>query len=124
VKRGDIYTADLYPRSGAEMTTSPCEPRPVIVISHDGFNQVPTWLSIIVVPVSTSKAQAKRGPTAIWLPKGEGGLDQNCCAICHQITTLDRRKLIKHIGILSDEKLREVEEGIKAAIGLPAIWGE
>jgi mRNA interferase MazF len=124
MKRGDIYTAELYPRSGAEMTTSPDESRPVIVISHDSFNQVPTWQSVIIIPISTSKAQAKRGPTAIWLPKGEGGLYQDCCAICHQITTLDRGKLIKHIGTLSDEKLQEVEEGIKAAIGLPAIWTE
>lgn len=91
MKRGDIYSADLYPRFGVEMTTNPDQPRPVIVISHDSFNQVPTWQSVIVIQISTSKAQAKRGITFIWLPKGEGWLYQDSCAICHQITTLDRR---------------------------------
>lgn len=61
MRRGEIYWAELDPRSGAEQTGR----RPVIVVSHDGFNEVPTWCSVIVVPVSTSEAQARRGPTAV-----------------------------------------------------------
>ena len=68
MKRGDLYWADLLPRSGSEQKGR----RPVIILSHDGFNQTPGWRSVIVVPVSTSAAQAIRGPTAIFLPKGSG----------------------------------------------------
>lgn len=71
MKRGEIYLANLQPRSGSEQQGK----RPVIVVSHDGFNQNPNWRSIIVVPVSTSAAQAKRGLTAIVLPQGAGGLN-------------------------------------------------
>ncbi|MEJ7713420.1 MAG: type II toxin-antitoxin system PemK/MazF family toxin [Pyrinomonadaceae bacterium] len=76
----------LAPRSGAEQRQGR---RPVVIVSHDGINQTPNWRSIIVVPVSTSVAQARRGATAIALPQGTGGLPQESMALCHQMTTLD-----------------------------------
>jgi mRNA-degrading endonuclease toxin of MazEF toxin-antitoxin module len=91
----------------------------VIVISHDAFNQVPTWRSVIVVPVSTSSAQARRGPTAVALPAGVGGLKQASVALCHQVTTLDRAKLTQRLGLLSAELLNQIEAGLKAALGMP-----
>ncbi|OAD19171.1 PemK-like protein [Candidatus Thiomargarita nelsonii] len=119
MKRGEIYTANLRPRSGAEIRGD--KPRPVIIVSHDGFNQVSTWQSIIVIPISTSSAQAKRGPTAIFLPQGSGGLNYDSIAVCHQITTLDRSKLTHKIGTLSAESLRRVEEGIKIALDMVTL---
>jgi len=111
VRRGDVYVATLAPRSGSEQQGT----RPVIVVSHDGFNQAPGWRSIIVVPVSTSSAQAARGPTAVPLPKGAGGLRAESVALCHQVTTLDRAKLTKRLGGLPDALLAEVGEGLKLA---------
>jgi len=91
MQRGDIYWADLKPRSGSEQTGH----RPVIVTSHDGFNESPGWRSVIVIPVSRSKAQSKRGPTAVFVPKTVSGLRYDSVALCHQVTTLDRAKLVK-----------------------------
>ena len=85
MKRGEIYWADLAPRSGSEQTGR----RPVILVSHDGFNQTPSWKSIIVVPISTSASQGKRGPTIVELPSGSVGLPKASVAVCHQVTTLD-----------------------------------
>src|SRR5690349_4787808 len=70
MKRGEVYWADLVPRSGSEGTGR----RPVILVSHDGFNQTPGWRSIIVVPISTSSSQGKRGPTVVELSGGAAGL--------------------------------------------------
>ena len=39
-------------------------------------------------------------------------------AVCHQVTTLDRAKLTQRLGTLPSESLREVEEGLKAAMDL------
>jgi mRNA interferase MazF len=114
MKRGDVYWADLVPRSGSEQTGR----RPVIVMSHDAFNQTPGWQSIIVVPVSKSSLQGRRGPTVISLLAGTAGLPRASFAVCHQVTTLDRAKLTKRIGSLQVESLREVEEGIRAAMDL------
>ncbi len=114
MKRGDVYWADLIPRSGSEQTGR----RPVVVVSHDGFNQTPGWRSIIVVPISTSSSQGKRGPTVIEISSGAAGLPKTSFAVCHQVTTLDRAKLTKRLGTLPTEPLSEIEEGLKAAMDL------
>ena len=114
MRRGEIYWAELVPRSGAEQTGR----RPVIVVSHDGFNEVPTWRSIIVVPISTPEAQAGRGPTAVALASGAGGLRAGSVALCHQVTTLDRAKLGERVGVLPRDVMGEVESGLKVALDL------
>src|SRR5262245_53323562 len=114
MRRGEVHWAELVPRSGSEQTGR----RPVIVVSHNGFNQTPGWKSIIVVPVSTSASQGRRGPTIAEIPAGAGGLAKASLAVCHQVTTLDRAKLTKRIGALPAEVLKEVELGLKAAMDL------
>ncbi len=71
-----------------------------------------------MVPVSTSAAQGKRGPTVIELSGATAGLQRTSFAVCHQVTTLDRAKLTKRVGSLPSDSLREVEEGLKAAMDL------
>ena len=91
----------------------------MIVVSHDAFNAVPTWRSIIVVPVSTSPAQVRRGPTAVPLPSGAGGLERDSVALCHQVTRLDRGKLASRLGSLAEDLVVQVGEGLKVAQDLP-----
>jgi mRNA interferase MazF len=114
MRRGDVYWADLVPRSGSEQSGR----RPVILVSNDGFNQAPGWRSVIVVPVSTSTAQGRRGPTAVPIPADAGGLAKPSLAVCHQITTLDRTKLTKRLGVLPSGILDQVDEGVRAALAL------
>jgi mRNA interferase MazF len=114
MKRGDIYWALLSPRSGSEQSGR----RPVIILSHDAFNQTPAWRSIIVIPLLTSAAQARRGPTVVALSAGTGGLPGEGCAVCHQITTLDRAKLTDKIGELPPDVLMQVEQALLAAVDI------
>ena len=114
MKRGEVYWADLVPRSGSEQQGR----RSVIVISHDAFNQTQGWRSIIVVPLSTSAAQAGRGRSAVLLPQGTAGVGKDGVALCHQVTTLDRSKLNQRIGELNSMELRQVQDGLKAAMDL------
>lgn len=114
MKRGDVYWADLVPRSGSEQTGR----RPVVIISHNAFNQTPGWRSVIVVPPSTSPRQAGRGPTVVPIGKGKGGLSKDSAALCHQITTLDRSKLTEFIGELPLPLMAKIEEGTMIAVGI------
>lgn len=116
MRRGDVFWADLRPRSGSEQRGR----RPVVVVSSDGFNAAPRWRSVIVVPISTSEAQARRGPTAVPLATGAGGLPRASVALCHQVTTLDRAKLTARLGALSVTALTAIAEGLRAALDLDA----
>ena len=114
MNRGDIYWANLAPRSGSEQSGR----RPVIIMSHDAFNQTSGWRSIIVVPVSTSVGQKRRGPTVVTLPAGITGLPADSIALCHQITTLDRAKLTDKIGAVPEELLTQVEQALLSAVDI------
>lgn len=114
MKRGELYWGQLEPRSGSEQQGR----RPVVVISSDGFNDIPTWRSIIVIPLTTSDRQARRGPTTVPLSAEETGLPRDSVAVCHQITTLDRSKMAARIGVLPKDAVERVEAGIAAACDL------
>jgi mRNA interferase MazF len=114
MRRGEVWWANLAPRSGSEQTGR----RPVVIVSHDAFNQTAGWRSIVVVPLSTSVAQARRGPTAPAIPRGSAGVLRAGVALCHQVTTLDRAKLTDQIGTLAKPVLASIDAGLKAALSL------
>jgi mRNA interferase MazF len=114
MKRGDLCWAELKPRSGSEQTGR----QPVVIISNNGFNEVPNWRSVIVIPVTTSSRQSLRGPTVVSLSGVGSVLSQNSAAVCHQITTLDRSMIDTRIGALSRVEMEGIEEGIRAACDL------
>jgi mRNA interferase MazF len=117
MKRGEVWWAELAPRSGSEQRGR----RPVVVVSHDGFNAVERWRSVIVVPLTTSERQRRVGPTAVAFPAGTAGLPVESVALCHQITTLDRAKLVDPLGALPEEQLRRLERGMMAALDLRVV---
>ena len=62
--RGEVWWADLAPRSGSEQRGR----RPVIVISSEACNAIAFWRSVVVVPLTTSERQLRVGPSAIAAP--------------------------------------------------------
>jgi len=73
---------------------------------------------VIVVPIWTSSAQARRGPTVVDIPASAAGLPRASVAVCHQITTLDRGKLSKPIGRMSPDAMRQIERAVKSALDI------
>jgi mRNA-degrading endonuclease toxin of MazEF toxin-antitoxin module len=116
MRRGEVWWAELELRSGSEQRGR----RPVVVLSHDAFNEVPTWRSVIVVPLTTARRQQLRGPTVAPLAAAETGLPRESFALGHQITTLDRSKLAEAIGRLGADSLRRVEATVLVACGIGA----
>jgi mRNA-degrading endonuclease toxin of MazEF toxin-antitoxin module len=54
----------------------------------------------------------------VQIPGGAAGLTKTSVAVCHQVTTLDRVKLIKRVGALTSALMQEVEAGLKTAMDL------
>lgn len=114
MKRGEIYWAEFEPRSGSEQRGI----RPALVLLTDALNSNPGWRSILVVPFSTSGAQARRGPSAVAVPSVATGLKGDSVALCHQLTTLDRGKFRDYIGMMAPAALQRVEDGVRAALDM------
>lgn len=114
MRRGDVFWADLAPRSGSEQRGR----RPVVVVSHDGLNEMPQWRSIIVVPLSTSARQMSRGPSVVTIPPGVAGLLRESGALCHQVTTIDRSKLVQKIGTLPRPLILAVNQALRISLDL------
>ena len=52
------------------------------------------------------------------MPAGIGGLAEQSILLCEQIRVIDKRRLVRRIGNIGEEYLREVEPAIKVILGL------
>jgi mRNA interferase MazF len=113
--RGDIYFADLQPRSGSEQSGR----RPCIIVSSDAFNEARGWRSITVIPLTSSDRWQLASPTTLLFRAGDCGLPKNCAALAHQITTIDRAKLIgAKVGSLNARQLSELHIALRNYLAL------
>jgi mRNA-degrading endonuclease toxin of MazEF toxin-antitoxin module len=117
---GDVYCAELNPRSGSAQKGR----RPVIVVTGDGFNLAEGWSAIIVVPLSTSASHARRSLTTVEIPAGSAGLTRAGIAICHKVmpqsieTRLKIRQLTERPRL--PVHLRRVHLRTRFPVGFPA----
>ena len=111
IKRGDLFWASLNPVRGSEQSGR----RPVLVIQNDIGNEIaPT---VIVAPVTT-KGFSKEFPTNVRIPKGLAGLKSDSIILFSQIRTIDKSRLEKKIGHLSENYITKVNMAIKISLGL------
>lgn len=110
-KRGDIYFADLGQGIGSEQMGY----RPVVIIQNDtGNRHSPT----VVAAAVTSKVDAKaKQPTHCFIG-AEYGLELPSVILLEQIRTLDKQRLEKHIGRLSEKHLSNLDHALAISVGL------
>ena len=109
-KRGEIWLVSLEPVVGREIGKT----RPAIVISNDRNNQFADTVTVIPITSKTEKIY----PFETFLPAQETGLPEDSKAKCNQIRTVDKRRLIKLIGEISSQKLKEVEQAVLIHLGI------
>lgn len=110
IKRGDIYYADLSPVIGSEQGGM----RPVLIVQNDvGNHYSPT----VIIAVLTSKIK-KKMPTHIAIKNGEANIMMDSIILLEQLRTIDKFRLAKYIGSISDEKMRQVDQAMLISLGL------
>ena len=107
VLRGDVLWADLDPTRGRK----PAGQRPVLVISHDIFNE---RSGTVIAMAITSQPQKAGFPLTVELTKGE--LPKRSRVKVSQVRTLSRERLGKRIGRVSPEELLRIVEGLNEII--------
>ena len=95
--------------------------RPVVIIQNDTGNQhAPT---VIAVPV-TSSAGKPLLPTHAPLPAGEGGLWRDSTALCEQVRTLEKTRLLRRLGAVSPQAMRLIERALQVSLDMPKPTGQ
>jgi mRNA interferase MazF len=112
IERGDIYLAALDPVIGREIAKT----RPVVVVSNNLNNKYGG--TITVLPL-TSQNLKKVYPFEILLSKGDANLPKESKIKADQIRTLDKRRLIKRFGQLTEKQISLIDEAIKIHLALP-----
>ena len=110
MKRGEIYRADLDPVRGSEQGGI----RPVLIVQNALGNQ--TSPTVIVAPL-TSRRKRPRQPTHVPIDPPEGGLCRPSQVLCEQLRTLEKTRLSRYLGQISEQSLARVERALQAALG-------
>ncbi len=108
ILRGDLVWADLSPTQGREQAGR----RPVVVISHDVFNE---RSGTVIAMALTSRPQRAGFPLTLELEAPK--LPKRSWVKISQIRTLSRRRLGRRIGRLQPEQLDLLVEGLNELVG-------
>jgi mRNA interferase MazF len=104
VLKGEIYLADLNPTVGSEIAKT----RPMLIVSNNINNQYASTVTIVPITSTTEKIY----PFEVFLSKDEANLTNDSKAKANQIRTIDKLRLKKQFGKISEEKLKEIEKAI------------
>lgn len=108
ILRGDIVWADLNPTLGHEQSGQ----RPVLVISHDVFNE---HSGTVIAVALTSQPQKAGFPLTLELSHPK--LPKKSWVKISQIRTLSIERLGHKIGRASAEELGQIIEGLNEIVG-------
>lgn len=89
----------------------------MLIVSEDDINEV---LNIVnIVPLTTRKQGRTIYPNEVLLPAGKFGLNSESVLLCHQIRTIDKRRLSKSYGRISDKNIRlQVMQALSFQLGI------
>ena len=112
-KKWTIWRANLDPVIGSEQGKS----RPVLIISEDDVNNL---LNIVnIIPITSRKPNRTIYPNEAFIPPNISGLENESIVLCHQIRTIDKRRLSKEYGAISDEDIKnKIYEALSFQLGL------
>jgi mRNA interferase MazF len=106
MNRGDIYWINLDPAKGSEIKKL----RPCVIISATPINRARR--TVVVIPFSTS---ARINPPLVISVQC---LNRAVTAICDQIRTVDKSRLVKSAGQMTPEDLKSLEHSLRQVLSV------
>lgn len=111
IRRGEVWLAELNPIRGFEQAGI----RPVLILQNNSINRFTN--TFLAIPLTTNLRRASL-PTSVFLAESEGGLDKDSVALCHQLRVLDKSRLMRRLGLISELKLAEIDRCVLFTIGI------
>jgi mRNA interferase MazF len=87
--------------------------RPCLIIQNDIGNK---FASTTIVAAIT--ATIRKFPVTVLIEEGKAGLKKNSMVNLSQILTIDKERLIKRLGKLEENKIKEVDDALRMSLGL------
>ena len=110
MKRGDIYRADLDPVIGSEQGGV----RPVLIIQNDTGNlHSPT----VIVAAITTRNKKPHMPVHVFITAQESGLPMDSVVLTEQVRTLEKSRLTRYLGHLSEEAMTRIDAALARSLG-------
>jgi len=109
-RRGDIYLINFDPTVGHEIKKT----RPALIIQNDIANR---YSSITIVAAITSKINPSPYPTEVPILSNDSGLPLDSAVLLNQLRSVDHQRLIKRIGRVNSEIMRQVDQAIQISLG-------
>lgn len=103
-ERGQVWFVSLEPVVGHKIGKK----RPAVIISNDRNNLFADTVTVLPITSKTEKIY----PFEVFLPKEESHLPKNSKVKCNQIRTVDKKRLINLVGILSSKRIEGIEQAL------------
>lgn len=110
-RRGELYVVSLNPTVGAEIRKT----RPAVVVQNDLANR---RSPIAIVAAVTSQFEEPLYPTEVLVRAPEGGLATDSVVLLNQIRSVDKSRLVRRLGVLKPETMKEVDRALLLSLGL------
>lgn len=110
IYRGEVWLINLDPTIGQEIKKT----RPGVVVSSNSIGKLPLK---IIVPITDWKTQFASYPWMVRLEhNNQNGLSKISAADTFQVRSVDKARLIKNLGVLSQPQMEEITAGIVICI--------
>lgn len=109
--RGTIVLVSLDPTRGYEQRGV----RPCVIITDLEVIQDQRFPMVSVIPVTKTQGEGALYPS---LDPGSSGLRTRSYALVDQVRSVDKRRITKIFGQISDGELKKIDEGLHLFLGL------
>lgn len=111
-RRGEIWDVNWSPGRGAEQQGT----RPALVIQNDRGNASESYPLTIVA--SMSRTERELALHVRIAPSPENGLTDYTDVKCEQVMTIEKSRLLRRRGVISNEEMHRVDAALKLSLSL------
>jgi mRNA interferase MazF len=113
-KRGEVYLVNFDPTIGAEIQKT----RPALIVQNDIANR---HSPITIVAAITSQFDERLYPTEVLIQPPEGGVTVASVVLLNQMRSIDKRRLVRRLGVLTSAIMARVDRAMLISLGLVGV---
>jgi mRNA interferase MazF len=113
-KRSEVWLVTFDPTIGAEIKKT----RPALILQNDIGNRASP---ITIVAAITSQVEERVYPTEVLIKAPEAGLTADSLVLLNQIRSIDRRRMVRRLGVVRPATMMKVDRALMISLGLLRI---